>query len=159
LSRLVRRAALPSTARVELHLHLAELRHHRGPHALLQGEIDFGENRAILRVERCACLFGGDAGLQASKQVGPIGTSVVEPLPAGHDGLAHRERHVHERPVAQRRPMKPFRSNAYDRQRLAVDENRPVDDVRSLTESPAPVVITQNGHSSASGLAIIVTTQ
>ena len=57
---------------------------------------------------------------------------------------AHRDRHEHVRVVAERRAVEAARRDADDRHRLAVDDQRLVEDVGVEREARAPVVVAEH---------------
>ena len=148
--------ALTPVSALEVQFSRAELGQGGGRHPLLQRRFDVGDDGPILRVHRGARLFNRRPGSKAGKQIGPIGTPVVETLPARHQNLAHGNRHEHLRTGAKGRPGEPLWRNAHNRQSLTVDDERPVQHLWTARKSPTPVVVAQHHHEPAAALALVI---
>jgi hypothetical protein len=126
-----------------------------GADALLQLRLDVVDDRLVERVHLPARVLDGHARLEPREGVDPV---AVTPLPGGKARLqhgAHGDRHIDLRQIAERRPVEPFRGDADDRERDAIDDDRLTNDRRIGTQLRLPVRVAEDGDGMrADGLVV-----
>ena len=153
--RLVRNRALPASARREEDGLRAKTRHRLRAHVLLQRRFDIIDDGVVLRAKRRARGFDGDPRPQAREQVRPI-VGPERPTGLGVQHRAQRDRDEHGWPHPDRRAVEALRSNANDREALAVDDYLLVEDGWIEAESRRPIVVAEHHHARLADDVVVI---
>ena len=148
--------ALAAPSRLDHERPGPEAGHRLIAHAFLERRVHVVDDGTVDAVDRAPRLVDRHARLQPREQVRPVAPAVVEPLPARHHQLAHRDGHEHLRLHAERRAVEPARGDADDGHRLAVDDERLVEDCGVAAEPRRPVGMAQDGDEMPAGVPIVV---
>ena len=149
-------AALALRSRQQLQRLRAEPLHRLLAHALLQRRLDIVDDVAVRHAHRRLRLFERDARFEPREQIGPIAPAIVEAFPARRHEGAQCDRHVQLRLGAERRAVEALRRDADDGQRLAVDDQLLIENVRVLAEARLPEGVTEHRDARLADRRVIV---
>ena len=100
-----------------------------------------------------------DARLEASHDVQPHESSILELVPGGSDGGFHGQGDIEVGRRAHLDPVKGRRGDAHDREGVAVELEQVPDDTRISSEPALPVAVVEHGHRARVGLMVVLGTQ
>ena len=106
----------------------------------------------VQHAHRSLRLAAGDTGFQAAEQVEPGVALVVELVPGRRDDGLHHHRHPHVGGYPAVGPFEARIRDAYDRERRAVQADRPADEVLRFGEAVTPEVVLQDDD----GMGVLV---
>ena len=149
------RLPLPLGAVGEQHLACPEAGHGLVAHPFLQRRLDVVDDGGVWHVDGGLRLLDRHTRLEPGEQIRPVVPPQLEGIRVALQQPTQRDRHVDVRRDAHRRAVERRRRHADNRQRLAVDDERLVDDIRVPVETRPPIVVAQHDDRRLAGGPVV----